>query len=127
MTLSGLKTYQFPQELVSRAKRRAAAEDSKNSVYNQYYAWGPFVITNRGEKFILKRVGTICGRKPLRAVPTLRFRTSEYEWMLQPKCDTRNREKICKKLNRLSVGFIGEDSHSGNVGRWRGINVVFDW
>jgi len=122
MKLKRLKTYQFPKELVSRAKKRATKEDN-----DQHSAWGPFTITHKGEKFILKRVGIIRGRKPLRAVPTLRLQTSEYEWMLQPKCQTRKRWQIQARIAHLPRSVIGCDCHDGNVGRWRGINVVFDW
>lgn len=65
---------------------------------------------------------------PARAVPTLVLHGGV---IVQPEVDRTNADEICDAIWRLynydRREAYGRDTHTGNVGMWRGEPVVFDW
>jgi len=118
--MSILKTYKFPEPVIKRALKIANARHEE--CYKQSF------LSHKGEKFVLKPRGIICGRKPKLAVPT-KFLKGGY-WILQPKCKITKYNQIFKSLVKRygeCNQTVGQDLHNGNVGEWKGRYVVFDW
>ena len=122
--------YRFPQHVINKALKVIKdymARDSR-----------PYSYRTILKDFIVKGEGTIIGSAPALAVPTLNIRVDGSRWRLQPKCKRNNgatwrylwrkHSKSCKIWGRIEdCKIVGCDFHEGNVGKWRGRAVIFDW